>query len=117
MISVIESSNIGRRKPPFFILFSPSLTYLKRKARKRPLRFFAFCQIFKARNLIVPRELTTKSSQASLFVVPRRYKLASIRQLNHEPKNLVGLDQVQWHSQQDIRQIKMHWRSKGLEAR
>ena len=95
MISVIESSSIGRRKPPFFILFSRSLTYLKRKARKRPLRFFAFCQIFKGRKLIVPRVLTTKSSQAEVFVVPHRYKLASILQLNHEPKSLVGLDQAQ----------------------
>ena len=113
MISVIESSSIGRRKPPFFLFYFPCLTYLKRKARKLPLR----CQIFKARNLIVPRELTTKSSQASLFVVSHRYKLASIRQLNHEPKSLVALDQEQWHSQQDIRQIKMHWSSKGLEPR
>jgi len=110
MISVIELSSIGRRKPPFFILFSRSLTYLKRKARKLPLR----CQIFKGRKLKLPRVLTKKSSQASLFFVSHRYKLASIRQLNHEPKTLVALDQEQWNSQQDIRQIKMHWRCEGL---
>ena len=56
--------------------------------------------------------MTPKSSQASLFGVPHYCKLADIRQLNHEPKNLVALDQEQWNSQQDIRQIKMHWRKR-----